>query len=208
VDIAQRLSLGMFFTAFFVMLGPIKLIAPFAQLTAGLEIEAARRLALKGVGLACVGGTVAAVLGQRALATWGVSRATLLLAAGIVLFVVALGNTMASAAPSGAKLPAELPSHPALSPLAVPLILTPYGVATFILILAVTHDPNRQVVVFGLFLVVMLLDLAAMWFVRPIVRWGGGLLALVGSVLGVLQVALGLQLILEALQLLHVLPEA
>jgi small neutral amino acid transporter SnatA (MarC family) len=76
------------------------------------------------------------------------------------------------------------------------------------LILAVTHDPNRQVVVFGLFLVVMLLDLAAMWFVRPIVHWGGGLLALVGSVLGVLQVALGLQLILEALQLLHVLPEA
>jgi multiple antibiotic resistance protein len=207
VDISQRLSLGMYFTAFFVMLGPVKLIAPFARLTAGLEVGAARRLALKGVGMACAGGAVAAVLGQRTLATWGVSRGTLLLAAGIVLFVVALRSTVASYAPSGVKPPpAVLPPHPALSPLAVPLILTPYGVATFILILAVTHELDRQVLIFGLFLVVMLLDLAAMWFVQPIVHWGGGLLALVGAVLGVLQVALGLQLILEALRLLHVLP--
>jgi hypothetical protein len=38
------------------------------------------------------------------------------------------------------------------------------------------------------------------------VRWGGGLLTLAGSVLGVLQVALALQLILEALGLLRILP--
>jgi multiple antibiotic resistance protein len=206
VDISQRLSLGMYFTAFFVMLGPVKLIAPFAALTAGLELREARRLALKGVGAACVGGAVAAVMGQRALAAWGVSRATLLLAAGIVLFVVALRAVVAASAPSDASSLREAPPHPALSPLAVPLILTPYGVATLVLILAVTHDPQRQALVFGLFLVVMLLDLLAMWFARPIVRWGGGLLTLVGSVLGVLQVALALQLILEALGLLHVLP--
>ena len=205
VDISQRLSLGMYFTAFFVMLGPVKLIAPFAHLTAGLEVSAARRLALQGVGMACAGGVVAAVLGQRTLAAWGVSRGTLLLAVGIVLFVVALNRTMASYAPSAATPPAAPPSHPALTPLAVPLILTPYGVATFILILAITHELDRQLLVFGLFLVVMLLNLAAMWFVQPIVRWGGGLLDLVGAVLGVLQVALGLQLILEALHILHVL---
>ncbi len=206
VDISQRLSLGMYFTAFFVMLGPMKLIGPFARLTAEMERGAARRLALKGVGLACIGGMVAAFLGQRALATWGIARPTLLLAAGIVLFVVALHAIMTSYEEPAPPLPAVQPPHPAMSPLAVPLILTPYGVATFILILAVAHDPERQVVVFGLFLVVMLLNLLVMWFVRPIVRWGGGLLTLTGSVLGVLQVALALQLILEALGLLHVLP--
>jgi multiple antibiotic resistance protein len=197
----------MYFTAFFVMLGPVKLIAPFAHLTADLEVRAARRLALEGVGIACVGGVVAAAMGQRALAAWGVSRATLLLAAGIVLFVVALTRTIASYAPPvTAPRPGFLPPHAAMSPLAVPLILTPYGIATFILILSVAHDLERQLVIFGLFLIIMLLDLAVMWFVRPIVRWGGGLLALVGSVLGVLQVALGLQLGLEALGLLHILP--
>lgn len=206
MDISQRLSLGMFFTAFFVMLGPVKLISPFAHLTASLDIGAARRLALKGVGIACAGGLAAAVLGQRALVTWGVSRATLLLAAGIVLFVVALHATVAPYAPAAEQPVASLPPHPALSPLAVPLILTPYGVATFILILAVTHDPERQALVFGLFLVVMLLNLGAMWHARSILRWGGGVLALVGAVLGVLQVALALQLILEALGLLRVLP--
>jgi multiple antibiotic resistance protein len=207
VDISQRLTLGMYFTAFFVMFGPVKLVAPFAHLTAGLERDAARRLALKAVGIACAGGLVAAVMGQRALVTWGVSRATLLLAAGIVLFVVALGNVMAAYAPPAATPPATLPPHPAISPLAIPLILTPYGVATFVLILAITRDLERQAMVFGLFLLVMLLDLGAMWFARPIVHWGGGLLSLFGAVLGVLQVALGLQLILEALRILRVLPE-
>src|SRR4051794_41244146 len=83
----------MYFTAFFVMLGPVKLIAPFAHLTGALEVGAARRLALKGVGAACAGGFVAAVMGQRALGTWGVSRPTLLLAAGNVVFVGGLLHT-------------------------------------------------------------------------------------------------------------------
>lgn len=206
MNISDRLSLGMYLTAFFIMLGPLKLIAPFARLTAGMARSDARRLALKGVGLACAGGAIAAVLGQRALANWRIERSTLLLAAGIVLFVVAL-RAVTSTAPRATTTPPDTPPpYPALSPLAVPLILTPYGIATFILVLAVTHELERQLVIFGLFLVVMLLDLLAMWYVEWIVHWGGGVLALVGSVLGVLQVALALQLMLEALSLLHLLP--
>ena len=199
--------MGMYLTAFFIMLGPLKLIAPFAHLTEGMSKRDARRLALKGVGLACAGGVVAAVLGQRALANWRIERPTLLLAAGIVLFVVALRAVTTTAPRPRSTQPVAAPPYAALSPLAVPLILTPYGIATFILSLAVTHDLRRQMVIFGLFLVVMLLNLLAMWFGEWIFRWGGGVLALIGSVLGVLQVALALQLMLEALGLLHVLPD-
>lgn len=206
MDISDRLSMGMYLTAFFVMLGPLKLIAPFSHLTAGMAIGDARRLALKGVGLACVGGAVAAVLGQRALVNWRIERPTLLLAAGVVLFVVALRAVTSTAPRTRPAAPDDPPPYPALSPLAVPLILTPYGIATFILILAVAHEPERQMVIFGLFLLVMLLNLLAMWFVEWLFRWGGGILTLVGSILGVLQVALALQLMLEALFLLHVLP--
>jgi len=206
VEISDRLSLGMYLTAFFVMLGPVKLIVPFAHMSAGMPSGAARLLALKAVGLACAGGVVAAVLGQRALVTWGIARPTLLLAVGIVLLVVALRAVTSTRPPAASPQPAAAPPHPALSPLAVPLILTPYGIATFILVLAVAHELERQLVIFGLFLVIMLLDLLAMWYVQAIFRWGGGILALIGSVLGVLQVALALQLMLEALALLHVLP--
>ena len=207
MDISERLSLGMYLTAFFIMLGPLKLILPFARLTARMPDDAARRLALKGVAIACAGGALAAILGLRALANWGIARPTLLLAAGIVLFVVAL-REVTSTAPSDPGPPhPELPSHPALSPLAVPLILTPYGVATFILILAVSHDLERQMVIFGLFLAIRLLDRLSVWHVQSIFGWGRGILALAGSVLGVLQVALALQLMLEALGLLHVLPD-
>src|SRR4051794_41754024 len=107
----------MYFTAFFVMLGPVKLIAPFAHLTAPLELGAARRLALQGVGIACVGGVVAAVLGQRALATWGVSRATLLLTAGNFLFVVGLPTNGGALAPPPPPPPTPaLPPPPATAP--------------------------------------------------------------------------------------------
>ena len=206
MNISERLSLGMYLTAFFIMLGPLKLIVPFTHLTAGLSSHEARRLALKGVGLACAGGVIAAVLGQRALANWRIERPTLLLAAGIVLFVVAL-RAVTSTATRAKPTPSDVPPpYPALAPLAVPLILTPYGIATFILVLAVAHDLQRQLVIFGLFLVIMLLNLITMWYVEWVFRWGGGILALIGSVLGVLQVALALQLMLEALSLLHVLP--
>jgi hypothetical protein len=49
-------------------------------------------------------------------------------------------------------------------------------------------------------------NLIAMRYARAIVRHGGGLLALPGAVLAVLQVGLSIQMILDALRFLQVLP--
>ena len=52
----------------------------------------------------------------------------------------------------------------------------------------------------------MVLHLVVMWYARAIVRHGGTVPAILGFVLGVLQVALATQMTLEALRSKHVLP--
>src|SRR5262249_17499679 len=64
------LSLSMVFTAFVVMLGPMQLVARFAKLTGGMRQEESRRIALKAFGFACLGGVIAASIGQYVLGAW------------------------------------------------------------------------------------------------------------------------------------------
>ena len=130
------------------------------------------------------------------------------IAAGIVLLLVALQSLLASYSP-----PSEAPEpHPRrlnfiLSPLVYPIILSPYGIATFILILASKYTVGlySDLMVVGMFLAVMAVNLVVMWFARTIVRYGGSFLLILGAVFGVLQVALAIKMILDALITLHVL---
>jgi multiple antibiotic resistance protein len=203
---SEQLSLSMIFTAFLVMLGPFKIIGPFAALTAGVEEAAARRIALKAIGIACLAGVVAAIAGQRVLVSWRIAPPSLYLTTGIILLLVALYNVLAQYDIfAGKPKPAGAPADIAFVPLAFPTIVTPYGIAAFILVLAVSRDVARDLTIVGLFLAVMLLNLLVMWYARPIVRHGGFVLQLLGAILGVLQVALGVQLIVNALRALAAL---
>jgi multiple antibiotic resistance protein len=203
----DTLSLGMVFTAFFLMLGPVKIVVPFAQVTAGMEQAAAVKVALRAIGFAILIGVVAAFIGQRTLMSWEISLSALHLAAGIILSLVALRSMLALYAPTQDTGMSKTPHpNPALSPLAFPTILSPYGIAIFILSLAVSRNLVNDLYIFGLFLIVMLLNLATMRYARAIVRHGGTLLAILGAVIGVLLVALSVQMILDALRYMQVLP--
>src|SRR5262249_23256634 len=130
------------FTYFMVMLGPFKLLVPFAHLTLGMDQTAARRLAVRGFGFACMGGLLAAYFGQSLFNKWPVSLPALLLAAGLVLLLVALQAVLSQYTPppaspgeSGGSAGGEAPRGAAASPvglartLAFPHIITPYGTA-------------------------------------------------------------------------------
>jgi multiple antibiotic resistance protein len=58
----------------------------------------------------------------------------------------------------------------------------------------------------GVFLAVMIINLVGMIFARPILRYGAGVLQILGGVLGVLQVALAIQMLLLACRMLGALP--
>ena len=85
-------------------------------------------------------------------------------------------------------------------------MLTAYGIAAVIALLAESDRPERTATILILLLIVMVLDLLAMLYARRILV-GPTIIVLqvLGAVLAVLQVGLSVQLILEGLRLLGVI---
>jgi multiple antibiotic resistance protein len=208
----STISLGKVFTYFMVMLGPIKLVGPFVRATKGMDAAECRRLAAGGFSIACLAGLAAAFVGRSTLEKWNVSLPALLLTAGLVLLLVALQAVLLQYS-SPPDLPAEneafrasAPKNLASSPIAFPHIITPYGTAALILLVSAADDRSRVLQILGIFLVVMFLNLAAMLFARPILKYGTGVLSFLGAVLGILQVALAVQMLIIGGRMLRVVP--
>ena len=92
----------------------------------------------------------------------------------------------------------------AISPLAFPTIVTPYGIAAVIICVSLTPDLLTKSAIFGALLGLMLLNLVAMLYARPVLKYLGMPMQLLGTVLGIIQVALGLQIILAGLRRLGI----
>jgi len=201
---------GQIWTFFFLLLGPIKIIAPFVGLTRGADADFIRRLALRGAAFAAAVLFVAALVGVRMLDNFNMKPAVLTLAGGIIVFLVALRallDQIAGAIPANTTAPdAPGPAlQSAFSPLAFPIIVTPAGIAAVIVFMALAPDWNSKLVVIALLVLVLALDLCAMLFARPILRWAAMPLQVFGAVLGIIQLALGLHIILTALHTLAVI---
>lgn len=198
------------FTFFFVTLGPLKLLGPFVARTRGVDLPRLRQIALWAFAVATLGVVAGGLLGRNLLVSWHVSLPALQLSGGIVFFLVALRHLLEQyEPPREAVEPAPLPASPlaAAARLVFPLLLTPYGVAAAIALLAASPSAERTGTILGLIVAVMLLNLLAMWFARQLLV-GPVLVVLqvLGSVLAVMQVALSVQFILTGLRALGVLP--
>jgi len=207
----RQFSLPQVFALLFLMLGPFKIVGPFWKITQGADPAFVRRLALLATAFSSIALLLAAFIGERALDNFGVSLPMLALAGGIILFLNALQTTLqqfsvptAEPAPAGSHAPQAIPRL-ALSPLAFPTIVTPYGIAALVVFLALSPDVADRLQVAGVVLAIMLLNLAVMLLTRHIVRVLLVVLTILGAVLGVVQVALGLQIMFKALTTLGVL---
>lgn len=197
------LSLAGIFTFFFLMLGPIKVLVPFVKMTKDTDARFRRKLALMATLISTIGCLAAAFVGQRAMKSLHISISALMLAGGIILFLVALRMIMQlySSTPRNETTPPTPTLAMAVSPLSFPTIVTPYGIAILIILMAAAQDSTRQIGIIGVLLGIMILNFLAMLFAHKIVKFIGVVITLqiLGCVNGVLQVALGIELILQTL---------
>jgi len=122
------------------------------------------------------------------------------IAGGVILFLVALQAVMqqySATSPSDRTEPPTLAL--AFSPLAFPTIVTPYGLAAVTVLITLAPTIEISLMLTGVVYFILFLDWLAMLTAHIIVRWLGPLLMLLGVILGVTQVALGLQLILAGI---------
>jgi len=208
----KQYPVAQIFTFLFLMLGPFKIIGPFAQITKGADAALTNRIALLSIMFASLALLIAALLGERILSSYGIPIPVLALSAGIILFLVALKGILQQFTPHDddladtvAKPTMKMSMKMAMTPLAFPAIVTPYGIAALVVFLALSPDLQGRLVIGAIVLAIMLLNLFVMLMTRHILPVMSILLPILGAVLGVVQVALGLQIINNSLRALSVL---
>ncbi|NES25640.1 MAG: MarC family protein [Symploca sp. SIO3E6] len=190
---------------FLLTLGPLKLIGTFAKLTMNAEPALRRQLAFRSFGISTLVIFGVALLCQRVLKSWQIEVSAMLMTTGIILFSVALRTVLAQYnPPTTNNAPPVKPSlELTLNPLVFPSILTPYGIGVVVTLSAIF---GRMAIasdtLFLLLLVVMVLNLGAMLAARPLLSIIKPVtLRILGFVFGVMQVALGLDMILTGLKI-------
>jgi multiple antibiotic resistance protein len=200
-------GLGAVFTLLFITLGPLKIVGPFVQLTRDADETTMRKIAVRAFVLAVIAVVVGGFLGQALLENWGISASAMLLSGGIIFALVGLSLVLEQYQPVH-PTPPPLPAAPMAAAMRItfPTVVTPYGIAALIVLLTNSRDFARTASILAILIGVMVLNLLAMLYARQMM---GGVTAMVlqvlGAVLGVLQVALAIDMILRALHELAVL---
>jgi multiple antibiotic resistance protein len=192
------------FAFLFLMLGPFKIIGPFAKITQGADPKLTRRIAFRAMMFSSIALLLAAILGSRIMTNFTIPIPILAISGGLILFLVALLNIIKQFATPSAN--PENVIHPtldmAINPLAFPTIVTPYGIAAVIIFLSLSPDLNSKLTVGVIVLAIMAINLIFMLITRYIYKFLALFLALLGAILGIIQVALGLMVIYNNLRIL------
>ena len=193
----RPITWGMIFALLFLMLGPIKLVGPFAATTKDCDRVFRLRLATRAFLFSIAAVTIAAGLGKSMLDNFAIPVQVLQIAAGFILLLVALQAVMQQYTTTRSPEHTEPPTLAlAFSPLAFPTIVTPYGIAAVTILITLAPTTEIGLTLTGFVYLILFLDWLAMLAAHLIVRWLGPLLLLFGVILGVNQVALGLQFML------------
>lgn len=190
---------GKLFPLLFNMMGPIGLIPLFVRLTGGLEERTRIAMARRATALALAAMVLAVFLGSSMLEAWSISKGSLIFAAGLIVTLTALLPLLGS---GGGAAPAidtsQTPLQLAISPLAFPVMVTPRAVGVLIIFVAFFPTPQGKLTVLAVAGAVLVLNLLAMrcasWFMD---RIGMTPLLVLGAVFGVLQVALGIEMMAD-----------
>jgi multiple antibiotic resistance protein len=207
-----ELSYGDIGILFFLTLGPLKAILPFARVTRGTEPAFRRTVAWRAVAIATAIVIGVALLGPFVLTNWHVSPPAIAITCGIILFSQALRiimQTPAAVLTSANREASQSPASLAIAvfPLAIPAIVTAPGIAALAAIIVLNRDDlAHQTIVVALLLGVMVLNLLTLRNTETILKRGfAAVLPIVGWVLAVLQASLAVQIVIYSLRALEVL---
>ena len=188
------------FTIFMLTLGPIKTVPAFFLMTKDQDPKVARVLAIKGTLIATAICLLVALVMRGTAATWQVTVDDLRIAGGILLFTASSSMIAQFNRPSP---PAPAPTmYPAVTPLAVPIIITPWGVVAILVFMGLAAGDHLLIAsVIGFLLLTMALNLIGMLMARQIIALIGFVtFQIVGWVFAVLQAGLAVEAVVISLR--------
>jgi multiple antibiotic resistance protein len=192
---------ALIFAVLFLLLGPIRLIIPYAKLVAGFDPTSKWKIALVAAGIAAAICIFVALVGERLLTKYDIAFDSLRVAGGLLLTVSALKNIVF---PEGSPSPSVERRSVFETGLAVatPVIVSPVGIAAILVFSMAAPDAAaaRETVLFPL-LGLMAANLVVMLLIDFIMKIPGlnSALYLIAAVLSLVQVALGVDAMIEGL---------
>jgi multiple antibiotic resistance protein len=210
----ESLNLADTFVTFLALFGPQKVLLSFARLGQTLDVRSVRAVAWAcSVAAACVG-VALALIAPWLTKFFHISTASLGLAAGLTFFVYSVGLVLGMHFDTMAVIEAETggpdASHPLRSgfrEMLLPFVVSPLAVAADLLESLTAHGWAGRWAVAAAFAAVAAVDLIFAWMLAPLLpRTHEIVLDVLSRLLGVLLAAVGMQLFLQGLSALGVLP--
>ena len=199
-DYWSRLTIILFMT-----IGPIKIIPVFARLTQNASKQVIIKLATRSFALSTLSILTVALASENILNKYRISLSSLIVAAGIVLFLISL-KMLLQQYDNQKNNPLPIPENPLtalISPLTFPTILTPQGIALVMISMTIAQRLDNNVdKILGLIMVVMILNLLSMLYARQILTvLQPTLLQILSLILSIIQLALAISFMFSGITL-------
>ena len=192
---------ALIFAVLFLLVGPIRLIVPYAKLVEGFDAASKRKVALVAGGLATVICIFVALVGEGLLARYHIAFDSVRVAGGLLLTVSALKNIFIPQGSPSPSVERRSVFETGLT-VATPVIVSPVGIAAILVFSMAASDAAaaRATVIFPL-LGLMAANLVVMLLIDYIMKIPGlkSVLYLLAAVLSLIQVALGVDAMMEGL---------
>ncbi len=196
------------FVIFLITLGPLKSAIVYVTMTADADAGFRRRIAIRTVLVATIVSILFVVAGEYLLDVFHISIPALKFGGGIILMLYALEMVLGGKSEEGAKSDVELSPNIAVFPLAMPLMATPHGLVAIVTLSAAAPGTSEMVYMIGSILAVMAFNFVFLLGANKILgAIGPAALKVVSVIVGLLLVALGIQLMIWGLTDLGVIQE-
>ena len=184
----------------FMTMGPIRAIAVFSRIGESDSAPGVRALALRASALVAGAFLLTVLIGNAVLMAWGVSYPILIAAGGVVLIALSL---QALLAPVSGQTPTPDPETMAAAGVAFPGLFPPIAVAVPLIFSVPFPGWETKLGILAIGGALILVNLLFMLRAKAIIRSIGPVpLQLFGAVFGVLQLALGLEFVADAVRML------
>ena len=188
-----------------VRVSPGKALPVFAALTAKADESVRRQIAKYTTIVAAIVGLLFIFLGHFLLQIFHITLPALQIGGGIILLLFALEMIMGKE--KGAPGAEEKPSLDiAISPLALPLMATPQGIVTLIMLAAADPSFKNDAIIAACLAAILAFNLLCLLSAGKIVEKIGPALPVISKIMGLLLTALAVQLMIVGFQELGVIP--
>jgi multiple antibiotic resistance protein len=178
----------------------------FASLTAGTPQAHRRTMAIRSTLVAAGILLFFAALGEKLLASMGISLDAFRIAGGIMLFMIAVDMVFEKRTERRAHRAEAVmnqPEHEDISvfPMAIPMIAGPGSIASVMLLMAQAQGMENSLTVLGALAVVLVILLALLLMAGPVMKvLGYKMEAMITRILGVVLAALAAQYVIDGVK--------